>query len=391
MSFPSPPDQESPLLLCLESFQDSSPPHLPGSWAPLIPEYLNLLKSQDPAYSPDVLAFTRQKDLTVQIRATLVDWLMELSSKFFLKRETVYLAISHLDRLASRSKLSRADLQLLGVTCLHLASKSEEVTIPKLCHLLKAANVGRSSEIVLKLESWVLKSLDWQMYPVTYVHFMNTLLVEWDIYISSLYRSYILYVNALSGDRLRQQDLLNKRLITFKQENTYSYRRFREVMQVLDACMLDFGVYQFEDWKLAAGVLYVACNKSFFSTGYELLWWNSLVFGLEGRGGLMVEQVHLLLERFLCAVFKLCSLDGLTACLGHLSKFVELQFEYELPVICKVMPNVQENYENFLGFQTYCKHNKVFVSKYCLGNFDEEPGRPECLNVQRQRICAQEL
>jgi hypothetical protein len=53
---------------------------------------------------------------------------------------------------------------------------------------------------------------------------------------------------------------------------------------------------------------------------------------------------------------------------------------------------VQENYENFLGFQTYCKNNKVFVFKYFLGSFEEERAPAgDCVNIQRQRICAQEL
>jgi hypothetical protein len=359
-SFNSIPD----LLKCdeiLEFSLTSSPIH---NWSPLLSDYVNLLEDQEKIYFPDPKAFTRQKDVSEQMRAILIDWLMELSTKFFLRRETVYLAISHIDRLLSQSRVNREDLQILSITCLHIASKSEEVAIPKLSHLLKTANIGKSPEIVLKLESRVLRSLHWQMYPITSLNFLNALLVEWDIYISTLYKNYIIYVNSLQNDRIRQQDQLNRRLVTFKQENTYSYRRFREIVQLLDACVLDFEVYQFKTWKIAAGILYVVCNKCFFGTGYELFWWNSLVFGNSCDGGIMVDHVHGLLENFLCRVFKIFSLDCLSDTLNYLSSYFDLQIDYELPPVCKFHSNIQENYENFLSFQSYTKNNKLFIFKH---------------------------
>jgi hypothetical protein len=49
-----------------------------------------------------------------------------------LKGETFYLTVSLVDRFLSRSKVEMAKLQLLAVTCMHIASKYEEIHPPRL-------------------------------------------------------------------------------------------------------------------------------------------------------------------------------------------------------------------------------------------------------------------
>lgn len=352
------------LLYCSELFEDTPSPKPDTYWVPIITEYIDLLETKEQVYFPDCNAFTRQKDVTMQMRTILIDWLIELSTKFFLKRETVYLAISHIDRLISLKSLGRGDLQLVSVICLHLACKSNEVTIPKMNVLLKSSHISRPLINMQRLETQILKILGWQIYPLTSIEFLNVLLVEWDNFISNSFHQYIFYVSNLQQDKIRQQDLLNKRLITFKQENTYAYKRFREIVQVLDACITEFSFYQHKTWKIVAGLLYVISNRCFFNTNYELFWWNSFVLGRESQERdevLGVELVHLLMEQFFCRIFRIFSLDPLTESLKYLSRFIEFEFSYELPRVCEVKINVQENYENFLSYQTYSPTNKLFI------------------------------
>lgn len=72
-------------------------------------------------------------------RALLVDWLVEVVDEFRLCQECLFLAVSLLDRFLAREAASvrAAHLQLLGVTCLWVAAKYEEVDPP-------ALNVRRS-------------------------------------------------------------------------------------------------------------------------------------------------------------------------------------------------------------------------------------------------------
>ena len=71
-----------------------------------------------------------QKDITVAMRAILVDWLVEVSDEFKLQPETFYLAVSYTDRYLSREAVPRSKLQLVGATCMFLAAKYEEIYPP---------------------------------------------------------------------------------------------------------------------------------------------------------------------------------------------------------------------------------------------------------------------
>lgn len=64
----------------------------------------------------------RQPDVTYGMRAILVDWLVEVAQEYKLQNETLYLAISFIDRFLSLMSVVRAKLQLLGTAAMFVAS-----------------------------------------------------------------------------------------------------------------------------------------------------------------------------------------------------------------------------------------------------------------------------
>ena len=62
-----------------------------------------------------------QKDISPKMRAVLVDWLVEVADEFKLQAETLYLAVSYVDRFRTVNVVTRDKLQLLGVTALRVA------------------------------------------------------------------------------------------------------------------------------------------------------------------------------------------------------------------------------------------------------------------------------
>lgn len=87
-------------------------------------EYLILRERE---YAPDPAHLERkQREVTSQMRTILIDWLMEVANEFMLKRETVYYAINYIDRFLSEiENIRREEFQLVGITAMHLASKTE--------------------------------------------------------------------------------------------------------------------------------------------------------------------------------------------------------------------------------------------------------------------------
>lgn len=68
--------------------------------------------------------FQRHPTLQPQMRAILLDWLIEVCEVYKLHRETYYLAMDYIDRyLSIRHDVPKNQLQLIGITCLFIASK----------------------------------------------------------------------------------------------------------------------------------------------------------------------------------------------------------------------------------------------------------------------------
>ena len=77
-----------------------------------------------------------QPHINQKMRSILVDWLIEVHLKFKLVPETLYLTVNLIDRYLERAEVSRAKLQLVGVACLLVASKYEEIYPPELRDLV---------------------------------------------------------------------------------------------------------------------------------------------------------------------------------------------------------------------------------------------------------------
>lgn len=77
-----------------------------------------------------------QKHINARMRSILVDWLVEVHLKFKLVPETLYLTVNLIDRYLERETVERPKLQLVGVTCLLIASKYEEIYPPELRDLV---------------------------------------------------------------------------------------------------------------------------------------------------------------------------------------------------------------------------------------------------------------
>ena len=65
--------------------------------------------------------------VTRLMRAILVNWMGEVAEHFYLKRLTLHLAVGYLDKYLcySEIRVNRQNFQLLGISCLYLASKFE--------------------------------------------------------------------------------------------------------------------------------------------------------------------------------------------------------------------------------------------------------------------------
>ncbi|KAH0896793.1 hypothetical protein HID58_046361 [Brassica napus] len=72
-----------------------------------------------------------QSNINASMRTILIDWLVEVAEEYRLLPETLYLAVNCLDRYLSGNVITKQNLQLLGVSCMMIAAKYEEVCVPQ--------------------------------------------------------------------------------------------------------------------------------------------------------------------------------------------------------------------------------------------------------------------
>jgi len=104
-----------------------------------------------------------QSHINERMRAILVDWLVEVHLKFKLVPETLYLTVNLIDRYLERKEVERPKLQLVGVTCLLIASKYEEIYPPELRDLVYVCDRAYSGNEIIDMEERVLKALEYQI------------------------------------------------------------------------------------------------------------------------------------------------------------------------------------------------------------------------------------
>jgi cyclin B len=104
-----------------------------------------------------------QQDVTEKMRMILVDWLVEVHWKFKLSPETLFLTVHLLDRYLSLAPVRRTKLQLVGVTCMLIASKHEEIYPPEIKDFVHVTDKAYTKQEILDMEVAVLNMLDFQI------------------------------------------------------------------------------------------------------------------------------------------------------------------------------------------------------------------------------------
>jgi len=106
---------------------------------------------------------TTQPELNARMRRVLVDWLVEVAEEFKLSGETLFLAVNYLDRFCGAVRVPRRQYQLLGVTCMWIAAKYEEVRPPHVADFVDMTDNTYRRADILALERGVLGALSFAM------------------------------------------------------------------------------------------------------------------------------------------------------------------------------------------------------------------------------------
>lgn len=135
----------------------------------------NLKKSENKKKEFKNVNFSQQNEITEKMRTILINWIIMVHKNFRLKEDTLFLAITIIDRYTAKNIVKRKNYQLLGITSLYIASKFEEIYPPKLNKFVCICDKAFLKSDIISYEAKILKSLDFRICVPTSYYFLNSI------------------------------------------------------------------------------------------------------------------------------------------------------------------------------------------------------------------------
>ncbi|KAI3760754.1 hypothetical protein L1987_51153 [Smallanthus sonchifolius] len=139
---------------------------------------LNLKEHEQFVGFVDYLDKLKNQDLFLVARQQAVDWISKVHAQFNFGPLCAYLSVNYLDRFLAVYELPKDKpwmMQLLAVTCLSLAAKMEETSIPTILDLQGCeSRFVFEAKTIQRMELIVLSTLKWRMQSVTPFSFIDS-------------------------------------------------------------------------------------------------------------------------------------------------------------------------------------------------------------------------
>eukprot|EP01103_Thecamoeba_quadrilineata_P016463 TRINITY_DN5511_c0_g1_i1.p1 TRINITY_DN5511_c0_g1~~TRINITY_DN5511_c0_g1_i1.p1 ORF type:complete len:323 (+),score=57.34 TRINITY_DN5511_c0_g1_i1:35-970(+) len=170
--FPSPEQQEA-LSPPLSPSPSSSTPHL------LLPEeqqeHLSYFFQNERRFMPTSGDYINeiQREISPNMRAILIGWIIEVCIDMNLSTDTIFHCKNYIDRYLSICHVPRCFLQLLGITCLFVASKLEDITPPTINDLVQVSDEIYQRIQIIELETKLLNVLDFSLVSINEKNFLR--------------------------------------------------------------------------------------------------------------------------------------------------------------------------------------------------------------------------
>ncbi|KAI2641449.1 cyclin-like protein [Hypomontagnella submonticulosa] len=126
-------------------------------------EIFTYLKEVEATLVPTAHYMDIQTEIKWSMRAILMDWVIQVHTRFALLPETLFLAVNYIDRFLSVKIVSIGKLQLVGATALLLAAKYEEINCPSIQEIVYMVDGGYTQEEILKAERFMLSMLNFEL------------------------------------------------------------------------------------------------------------------------------------------------------------------------------------------------------------------------------------
>lgn len=201
----------TPILLSLPLAPASLPPvDLPNPQE--VVEFqdaiMSYLRARDAASQVDPFYMNQQLDITPKMRSILVDWLVDVHIKFKLLPQTIFMTVNLIDRFLAVFQTTRQQLQLVGITCLMIICKFEEIYPPLLKDYVAVCDNAYTRDQILEMESTVIQTLNFDVSRISCLAFLDQLQLRAQLEPRALiFARYILENSLFDLNSLRHSNL----------------------------------------------------------------------------------------------------------------------------------------------------------------------------------------
>ena len=294
--------------------------------------------------------------ITWDDRKKVINWLMQICEEFAFKRDTFHYAITYFDSILSNDTFLKKNkeninfnyLKLLGITCISISAKIEEVQIPKLSEYANSLECEYDIEDIILMEQKCVNVLQWKIIPITINTWLNWYICQWDLFIDT--------VDNIKDELLEY--LNEENIIFFKKSDDNSYYNFKKITQLIDLIKIDENhLFYDERYLVAAAIFIVICISYDFDYDINK---KEIIFEKSDIKNLLFN----IYNNFIQQSFDFYFTDiMLLNCIEYLWKFKNFPFSYDLPLIYQVHQKELENgnYEDFITYQVYNEENLNYL------------------------------
>lgn len=113
------------------------------------------------------------------MRQILIDWLVDVHLSFGLKEQTLYLALCYLNEYCSLHEVTKLEYQLVGIACLWIASKFEEIYPPKMHNYIQVTDSSYTAAELKAMEGKIVSALNFNLSYVTALQLLELASDKW--------------------------------------------------------------------------------------------------------------------------------------------------------------------------------------------------------------------
>jgi cyclin B len=198
-----------------------------------------------------------QRDVNGKMRAILIDWLVDVCLKFELLPQVLPHTVQLIDRYLEAVVVTRNKLQLVGIACLMMVCKLEEIYPPMLKDYLSVCDNAYSKAELLRMEGDILIALNFELVQATPSDFLSAFKELFGLDDHGYYfAQYVLEVSLTDLTHMKHRPSVLAAAAVFFVAKVFKKTDSQGLLQ-------NFSVIQEQELKLAARDLFVSLRKSY--------------------------------------------------------------------------------------------------------------------------------